>query len=549
MFARNWSSITFTALWVLLMAVAILTRPALPVDETRYLAVAWEMWLRDDFLVPHLNGETYSHKPPLLFWIMQAGWVMFGVNEWWPPLVAPLFGLVSLFFTRAIAKKLWPEHRLIADLSPLVLLGAAFWAFFTTLTMFDMLVTACSLGGLLGLLTVWREGGSKGWWILVLAIGFGVLAKGPVILLQVLPIALLVPFWDVDKHIKTRDGGWKSWYTGLFLSVLGGVIIGLCWAIPAGIYGGEEYQNAIFWGQTAGRMVKSFAHALPWWWYLAFIGPLLLPWVVWPTLWRSARLNGASLLREAGIRFCILWFLPIFFAFSLISGKQFHYLLPIFPAFAFMLTRLIVSQQVVEGRWARGLPAGLFIIFCSSVLIAPYLGIEKLPVWAEQLPTFWMLVPIVISVVVMFKPLKGTIAPALGLMGMMISLVFAVHLVMAPYLSSEFDLRPLANQIKKWQDQGYDVGFVGKYHGTFQFLGRLENPIQELASNRSSKYIAPWVKDHPRSKIITLWKQAAPDHQAVNYVQNFRNNSFIVFDVEALNGELNLLERRGKLKK
>ena len=65
-------------------------RPVLPVDETRYLTVAWEMWLRGDFLVPYINGEPYSHKPPLLFWLIHLGWAVFGVNDWWPRLVAPL---------------------------------------------------------------------------------------------------------------------------------------------------------------------------------------------------------------------------------------------------------------------------------------------------------------------------------------------------------------------------------------------------------------------------------------------------------------------------
>ncbi|VAW74626.1 Polymyxin resistance protein ArnT, undecaprenyl phosphate-alpha-L-Ara4N transferase; Melittin resistance protein PqaB, partial [hydrothermal vent metagenome] len=51
-----------------LAAIQLWLRPLLPVDETRYLSVAWEMWSRGDFLVPYLNGEAYSHKPPLLFW-------------------------------------------------------------------------------------------------------------------------------------------------------------------------------------------------------------------------------------------------------------------------------------------------------------------------------------------------------------------------------------------------------------------------------------------------------------------------------------------------
>ena len=62
----------------LLSAVA-LARPLLPIDETRYAAVAWEMWDRGSWLVPLRNGEAYHHKPPLLFWIMHAGWALFGV--------------------------------------------------------------------------------------------------------------------------------------------------------------------------------------------------------------------------------------------------------------------------------------------------------------------------------------------------------------------------------------------------------------------------------------------------------------------------------------
>ena len=44
------------------LAIALPIRPPLPVDETRYLAVAWDMWLKGNYLVPHLNGAPYSHK-------------------------------------------------------------------------------------------------------------------------------------------------------------------------------------------------------------------------------------------------------------------------------------------------------------------------------------------------------------------------------------------------------------------------------------------------------------------------------------------------------
>ena len=57
------------ALWLaallgLLVGVGLL-RPLLPIDETRYASVAWEMWTRGDFLVPYRNGEPY--RPPMAY--------------------------------------------------------------------------------------------------------------------------------------------------------------------------------------------------------------------------------------------------------------------------------------------------------------------------------------------------------------------------------------------------------------------------------------------------------------------------------------------------
>jgi len=86
-------------LWAVLTALGLWARPLLPVDETRYLAVAWEMFRGGDYLVPHLNGIEYHHKPPLLFWVITLGWHVIGVSEVWGRLVAPLFSLGSLLLT------------------------------------------------------------------------------------------------------------------------------------------------------------------------------------------------------------------------------------------------------------------------------------------------------------------------------------------------------------------------------------------------------------------------------------------------------------------
>ena len=86
------------------------------------MSVAWEMWLRGDYLVPHLNGTAYSHKPPLLFWLINAGWTIFGINDFWPRIIAPLFGLGCLAMTSLLGRRLYPKSSAYF-LAPLLMVG------------------------------------------------------------------------------------------------------------------------------------------------------------------------------------------------------------------------------------------------------------------------------------------------------------------------------------------------------------------------------------------------------------------------------------------
>ena len=353
-----WLVLSWAAGWLAVVTAGILLRPHLPVDETRYLAVAWEMWREPSFLVPLLNGETYSHKPPLLFWLMHLGWSVFGVNDWTPRLVAPLFGLGTLALTGALAARLWPDDARAARLAPAILFGCAFFALFTTLTMFDMILAFFAVLALLGL-TIAAEGRlARGMLICGTAIGLGVLGKGPAILLHVLPAALAAPLW-APVLARARLPSWKRWYVGLLGAVALGAAIGLAWAIPAAVAGGPAFAHELFVGQSAGRMVESFAHKRPIWWYAAWLPVLLLPWTVWPALWKRliGKGNVARVRQDGGTRLALIWFAAAFAAFSFISGKQLHYLLPEFPALALIAARLSTrpdADPAPQGVGGRG---------------------------------------------------------------------------------------------------------------------------------------------------------------------------------------------------
>ena len=225
-------------LWLLLVLISLFSRSYIPIDETRYVTVAWNMWLRGDYLVPWLNGVAYSHKPPLLFWLMNAGWAVFGVNDWWPRLVPSFFAMASVFLTIQLARRLWPQQKLVAEMAPLILLGSALWMVFTTATMFDMMIACFTLLGMLGVVIVWQGRAFKGWLLVGMAIGLGLLAKGPTILLQILPAALLAPWWGRGQEIL-----WPRWYAGMLAAVLLGAALALLWAIPAAQHGGGGHEQ------------------------------------------------------------------------------------------------------------------------------------------------------------------------------------------------------------------------------------------------------------------------------------------------------------------
>ena len=107
-----WRSVlAASGLALLLLVGSIVFWPVIPLDETRYVSVAWEMHQRGDFLVPYLNGAPYSDKPPLLFWLMNAGWSVFGVNAWWPRAVSAVFAVLSTLLIAQMALRLWPGVR------------------------------------------------------------------------------------------------------------------------------------------------------------------------------------------------------------------------------------------------------------------------------------------------------------------------------------------------------------------------------------------------------------------------------------------------------
>ncbi len=515
------------ALWLALLLLSLLTRPLLPVDETRYLGVAWEMWRRGDFLVPYLNGVPYSDKPPLFFWLIHAGWWILGVNEWWPRCVAAIASLAALWATALLARRLWPQDILARRLVPWVLFGCIVWTAFYTWVQFDMPLVLFVVLAMVGLVDAQRR--CSGWLLVGLGLGLGGLAKGPVILLHALPVALLAPLW-----VRDRPRSWWSWYGGLGASLLLGVAIAFAWVVPAAHLGGEAYRSAILWGQTADRVVNALAHAHPWWWYFPWLPVLFAPWLLLPWLWRPLW-RALCAPRDAGTSLCLVWLVSTLLIMSLVSGKQLKYLLPLLPAFALLVAR-VLSQAEHAGMTQRPRAlAGLMLLSGISLAAAPFVFAS--PPWAGSLSPLWGLALGVSAVpLAVMKPLRMAQYP-LAVVLLSVGVMAVVSLGVFRVATPAYDLREASRVIATAEAAGQPVASLSGYHGQFGFYGRLARPIENL----SPEQVPAWSRKHPEGCLIAYYPGRVPGHSVPVYEQLYRGGRLVIWKARVLAADPALL--------
>lgn len=505
----------------LISLCAAITLPIFPIDETRYTSVAWEMWHGHSLIVPHLNGEPYSHKPPMLFWLMHAGWVMFGVNEITPRLIPGFFSLLNLTLVYRISLRLWPQERKTAACAVLVLASTLFWAAWSVVIMFDMVLSFWILLGLLGsLLAAQQQRGA--WLLLAAAVAGGLLTKGPAVLVYLLSVPLFRFWWDSGRSHPIR----AKWYLGLLGATLLGIVVALLWVIPAAYQGGTEYRNAILWGQTVNRMASSFAHQRPFWWYLPLIPVFYIPWIFFRPSF--ARLEIA----DPGTRFCLIWLgLPLVI-FSMVSGKQPHYLLPFMPAGALLIGRNIARAEGLAGRTsAKAIGAVLLLLGLAAwgLSFVPRLadagGIAPGSTWTLSAG---LLMAALLLLALPFR--SSTRSAQLLAIGMTLVGCFAFFEANRNFMANHA-IKKTALRIKTEMDAGHPIAHLGNYHGQYQFIGRLERPLTEL-TDQSPANIRNFAETHPGAIFISYPQgddYNLPSEAVVRHAQKYRGRNVVLW--------------------
>lgn len=483
--------------WAALLLAVIAVRPLTPVDETRVVAVAWEMHQSGEWLVLHLNGALYGHKPPLIYWLINLGWTVFGVNEWWPRVLTGLFGLATLTVIGALARRLVPDRNDIAAMTVMITASGLGWIVFTGAVMFD-LVLAFFVA--VAMLNIVRAGeGERGAWILVgAAIGLGILTKGPVTLVHVLPAALLAPWWLGAP--SPGQAGWGRWYRGVGLAVLIGALVALAWAIPTAIVGGEAFRREILWNQSVDRMVSSDHHARPFWYYLPLLPALVFPWLLFPAVWRGlAALVRAERKRE--VRFALAWGGAALLVFSLFKTKLIYYLLPATPALALLAAAGLAAMKTAPRRIEIAVVASLLALLAIALVLAPQLPRLGHLVSAEEWPLFWLSAAVLAATAtaLVVWPVRDRLA-TVGLIGSAsVLMMLGLYLGVVRAVIGNYDVTPIALELARIQTTGQPIAHHGKYHGQYQFVGRLARPLEVMP--RADELLA-WAARHPDGSVV-----------------------------------------------
>lgn len=487
----------WTGLLALPASATLFARHAWPVDETRLLAVAWEMWARGRFVLPVLNGEPLV-QAPLVPWLMQLGWRAFGVSEAWARALPALFAFGSLVVIGRLARRLWPEHVEIARYAPFVLIGSLFMAFSAPLLTSDMASLFGVLLALWVLAVLWRTRDARVWPLLGLALAFGLFARGPPVLLYVLPVAAAAPLW-------TRGAAhpvWRHWYQDVLKATVLALLLLAAWLVPASWQAGS-------WRYVLDFLVRAHHHAAldfypvrdEWWWYLWLTPALLLPWTVLPLAWMrlwQARRHAVN----PGLAFCLAWGVSGLALLSVLPGKQPQWLLPLLPAGALFVAWLLF-EPTLEGQGERHALAGMSLpLMVAGALTA---ALPKLP-RVEFLPEMlWNLSPWVgigivgLGVALAWLPVVEVRRRIVSMAAASVALVVFVILGVGSRFDSLYAVDDTARQLAELERARRPIAHVGAYHGQYHFAGRLMNSLEVVEPVQAPR----WAQQHPDGGLVT----------------------------------------------
>ncbi len=369
--------------------------------ELRWAEIPREMRLNHDYFWPTINGRSYYDKPLGSYWLVLAAAQLTGsLDETAARLPSALSGLLAVALLMMLARRLYDGRT--AVIAGLVLATSFSFVFFARHASTDLENVTGELAALV--LFLRYEKRPAGPWVvgLWLIMALTSLTKGL--------LGFALPLLVLGTYSCFADGGaelWRGVGRGPFAGRLRG-LLGRCrwlcnrWSV-VGIFVAMAvylFPFAVSWARTGSTQglimvyrenVQRFFHAHnhrgPVYLYAYVLFGLMAPWsLLLPAA--LVRAHAAHDDSERGDRFARVFFWATFAFFTLSSSRRSYYLMPLLPAGALLVGRLLAAPQELS-RVARRLLHLGFGLTAGAVLLA---GVALLPPeWL--LPEPWCRLP------------------------------------------------------------------------------------------------------------------------------------------------------------
>ncbi len=358
---RRWL-LVLGALMVALWFGTLDYRKLIKPDEGRYAEIAREMAVSGDWVTPRLNDLKYFEKPPLQYWATAAAYKTFGEDEWTARLWPALTGFLGIVFAAFVGQRLYGGSAGV--LSAAILASSFLYlgiGHMNTLDMGFCFFLQLALGAFL--LARHRPEEGRRWMLLTwAALALAVLSKG--IAALVLTGGTLIVFSLVNRDLAC----WKR------LELLRGLAIFLAitspWFVAVSI-ANPEFPHFFFIHEHFERfLTKAHRRYQPAWYFVPILLAGALPW----TTLQLRALAGSWRAHGPGFpanRLLGVWAILVFAFFSVSSSKLPSYILPMFPALAWLAAGQF--QRTSRREWMLHLlPVAL--LAAVGVALAPRVG-------------------------------------------------------------------------------------------------------------------------------------------------------------------------------
>jgi len=329
--------------------------PPLDRDEARYTQATTQMFETGNFVDIRFQDQPRYLQPAGIYWL-QAGAVALlsapNDREVWAYRVPSLLGA-----TLAVLLTAWIGNLLFGEpagfLAAVLIAVSLILGVEARMAKIDAVLLATVLAAQAALAKIYLapttsppgtgRGPPLGWaasfW---LALGAGLMLKGPIILLVVFGAILLLTFTE-------RRVGWlrrlrPAWGVPLMLAVV------LPWFITIAVASkGEFFATAVGHSLLGKVATGQQSHGAPPGYYLA-----AFPLTFWPGSLFAA--FAAPFVwakrREPAVRFCLCWIAPTWIVFEMILTKLPHYVLPTYPAIACLAAAGLLAPDTGDrARW------------------------------------------------------------------------------------------------------------------------------------------------------------------------------------------------------